>query len=179
MRTLILLLGFCASAWAGTAEPTLAFKGVALGSSITAISDDPRYACPAITAPGADRICSLREHEKETIAGVPVRSLFWFFYRGRLNRIVINIDESDFAKVEAALQSRYGPGEVRTEGISNLKGKRFENRIHSWHPAGGSLVAQRYAGRVDWSVIRYSDEETLRGIREQRQHIKASPESDL
>jgi hypothetical protein len=164
--------------WAAPAEP-LAFKGIALGSAITAVATDPRYDCRATRAPAADRICSLRHQEQETIAGAPVNSIFWLSYRGRVTGIVINLDERHFQQVLAALQAKYGPGEVHSEAVQNLKGAAFENRIHRWRQAGGSLQAQRYAGRLDKSSVRYVDDAAAKGIEADRQRGRAAPASDL
>jgi hypothetical protein len=175
---IIVSLGLLATAWAGNPE-SLAFKGVALGSPITPLAGDPRYDCKATRAPAADRICSLRSQEQETVAGQPVNSIFWFFYRGRLTSIVINLDERYFKQVVAALQKKYGAGETRTEQVKNLKGARFDNSIHTWRQVGGSLVAQRYAGRLDKSSLRYADDAAIRAIEAQRQSQQTAPEQDL
>ena len=167
-----------ANAWAAPAEP-LAFKGIALGAPITAVANDPRYQCLATQAPGADRICSLRPQERETMAGVPVNSIFWFSYRGRLTSISIHLDERHFQPVVAALKAKYGPAETRSEVVKNLKGESFNNHIHAWRQGGASLVAQRYAGRLDKSSVRYADEAAIREIATQRNLRKSSPESDL
>jgi hypothetical protein len=172
------LLALVSTAWAGPVEP-LAFKGIALGSAITALAADPRYDCRASQSPAADRICSLRPQEQETIAGAPVNSLFWFYYRGRLTSISIHLDERHFNRVLAALQAKYGPGEARSEAVRNLKGASFENRIHTWRQGGGTLVAQRYAGRLDKSSLRYADEAAIRAIEAQRRSNQAAPERDL
>ena len=177
-RLLFVLLGFVSAAWATAAEP-LAFKGIALGSPSTAIAQDPRYDCRATRAPAADRICSLRHQEQETIAGVPVNSLFWFYYRGRLTSIVINLDERHFDKVVTALQAKYGQGETRMAPVRNLKGAGFENRTHTWRQADGTLQAQRYAGRLDKSTLRFADDAAIRAITQQRSRVKTAPESDL
>ena len=179
MRFLLFLTAWTAvTAWAGGPEP-LAFKGIALGAPITAIANDPRYQCLATRAPAADRICSLRPQEQETMAGVPINSLFWFPYRGRLTSIPIHLDERYFSQVVGALQAKYGPGETRVEAVKNLKGASFDNQIHTWRQAGGSLVAQRYAGRLDKSSVRYADEAAIQEIAVQRSLGKAAPESDL
>ena len=141
------------AAWAAPQEP-LAFKGIALGSAIAAVANDPRYDCRATSAPVADRICSLRSQEQETVAGAPVSSIFWFSYRGRVTSIVVNFDERHFSQVLSALQSKYGPGEARSETVQNLKGASFQNRIQVWRQGGGTLQAQRYAGRLDKSSLR-------------------------
>lgn len=178
IRTALLLLALVANAWAGAPEP-LAFKGVALGSAITPLAGDPRYDCRATKSPAADRICSLRPQEQETIAGAPVNSIFWFYYRGHLTSISIHLDERYFKQVVAALQAKYGQGEAHSEAVRNLKGADFENRIHTWRQAGGSLVAQRYAGRIDKSSLRYADEAAIRAIADERLQRKADPASDL
>lgn len=169
-----------ALALAGTAhaEP-FAFKGVALGSDIGLIAGDARYQCRAAPAPGADRICNLRAGAEETLIGAPVHSIFWFYYHGRLTGITIQFDETRFDAAVAALAQRYGAAEVQREDIRNLAGKHFENRRHHWRRDGASLVAERYAGRLDRSSLRYADEAAIARIEARRKRIRATPEQDI
>lgn len=141
---------------------TLGFKGVLLGSPLSQVADDPRYVCHKAAAPGADTICSLRPQQRETMAGVPVDALFYFYLRGRLTRISITLPESRFARVVEALKARYGEGELHTAVVRTYQGATHQDRIHTWRQGDTSLQAQRYAGRLDKSLVRYTDEAALR-----------------
>ncbi len=141
----------------------LGFKGVTLGSPLARVADDPRHVCYQATAPGADTVCALRPQQRETLAGAPVDTLFYFYLRGRLTRISITLPERHFAQVVDAFKARYGEGEVRAESVRTYQGVAHQDRIHTWRRGETSLQAQRYAGRLDKSLVRYSDEAALRG----------------
>jgi hypothetical protein len=68
-------LFFLLSSVAFAQEPPFDFKGIALGSDISAVESSSRFSCRSTQNPIADRICSLKSDEKETIAGVRIRSL--------------------------------------------------------------------------------------------------------
>lgn len=166
---------------AAQAAPTekFGFKGVELGSGIANLANNPKYECRTASAPGADTICGLRVQEKETIAGAPVRSLFFFYFDGRLTGISIHLEERHFAPVVEALRAKYGEGRLLTESIRNLKDVAFENRTYTWKAGGDSLTAQRYAGRVDQSAIRFSADELIRSIERHRAAVAKDPRKDL
>ncbi len=169
-------------AFAATAAPAaekFTFKGIELGSGIAAVANNPKYDCRAASAPAADTICGLRPREKETIAGAPVRSLFFFYYDGKLTSLSIHLEEKHFATVTEALRGKYGAAPVRVENLRNLKGVSFENRIYTWKSPTETLTAQRYAGRVDQSVIRYVADDAIRRIEERRAAVARDPRKDL
>lgn len=149
------------------AQP-FAFKGMALGASNAGIVTDPRFACQNVRAPNAEQICSLRPKEQETMAGERVESLYYFFDRARLTAVVVGINAVHFDKVATALSARYGAPEVSLEQVKNYKGESFENRTLSWRQAAHTLQAQRYAGRLDRSVIRITDHSAAERIRQRR-----------
>lgn len=160
------------------AEP-YGFKGLALGSHVKQIADNPKYDCRAVLTPSADRICSLGKDETETMAGVPVRSVFYFYDQSLLTGVVVHLDETRFQTVLAALASKYGPSVRTTETVKNLGGKPFENQIHTWRQNGESIVAQRYSGRLDQSSIRILDDTAAARIKERREQTARQPERDL
>ncbi|MEW5769511.1 MAG: hypothetical protein AB1831_04020 [Pseudomonadota bacterium] len=165
------LAALCALAiWAAPAQATdpLAFKGQTIGAPITAIALDPRFECRRVSTPTADQVCTLRPKEQETIAGVAVTSLYYFYDRARLTGIVIGLPEKDFQAVAQALEAKYGPAQASQEQIRNLKGERFENRTLTWRQGPAKLQAQRYAGQLDRSLIRLSDEAAAERIRQRR-----------
>ena len=174
----LLWTGLAWAAPAGKPEP-FGFKGIELGSDIASVSGNPRFECHSSRAPGADAICSLRPKETETIAGVPVKSLFFFYYGARLTGITLHLEEKHFAQVVAALRAKYGETSVATETLRNLKGVAFENRTYAWKSAAESLTAQRYSGRLDHSSIRYAADDAIRRIEAHRADVARDPSKDL
>lgn len=155
------------------------FKGVELGSSIVTVATNPKYECRASRAPGADTICSLRPQEKETVAGVPVGALFFFYADGKLSSITLRLEEKGFPRVVAALRSKYGVPAQRNESVRNLKDVAFENRIYAWKSGTDSLRAERYAGRLDQSAIRYTADALIERIERRRAAVAKDPSQDL
>ncbi len=177
--------GLVALAWAGLAPGApppaehFAFKGIELGSAIADVASSPRFECRTASAPAADTICGLRPKETETIAGAPVRSVFFFYFEGRLTSIAIHVEAKHFGQVADALRGKYGEASEKTESIRNLRGVAFENRTYAWKTATESLTAQRYAGRVDQSAIRYAADELIRSIEARRALRAKDPRKDL
>ena len=178
MKTALLGLTCALLALPAQAEP-LGFKGATLGSPLARVANDPRHVCRAVTTPIGDIVCNLNAREAETIAGAPIASLFYFYDMGSLTGIQITVAEKDFQRVSDALASKYGPGALSTEKVKNLNGTGFENRTWLWKLADGSLQAQRYAGRVDKSVIRYSDDHAARRVQLRRDAAAKDPRKDL
>lgn len=139
-------------------------------------SQDPRFDCRELRTPVADQVCSLRPKEQETIAGVRINSLYYFYDRARLTGITISLPASRFEQVTRALEEKYGPAQVVREQIKNRKGDSFENRTLTWRQGDARLEAQRYVGRLDQSVIRLSD---LAAAERIRQRQARNPEQDL
>jgi hypothetical protein len=167
-----MLLVALAAAPALAAEP-LGFKGQGIGAANVAVTQDPRFDCREVRTPTADQICSLRPKEQETMAGVRVSSLYYFYDQARLTGITISLPESRFQAVAQALEAKYGPAQARVERVKNLKGEVFENRILTWHQGDARLEAQRYAGRLDQSLIRLSDEAAAQRIHQRRSRAPA------
>ncbi len=164
---------------AAAAAGGFAFKGIELGSGIAAVANNPRYECRTANAPAADTICGLRSRERETIAGAPLRSIFFFYYDGRLTGISMHVDETRFSEVVGALRGKYGEAAVARETLRNLKGVAFENQTHTWKTATQTLLAQRYSGRVDQSLVRYTDDAAMRRIEAGRAAVAKDPRQDL
>jgi len=157
----------------------LSFKGVELGSSLAQIASNPKFDCRVVTTPIADKVCSLRAREKETIAGAQIDSLFFFYDDSGLTGITINLPEVNFQPVIAALSEKFGTPGLKTEAVKNLKGAAYENRIYRWNRPEGSLQAERYAGRVDKSVIRFVDETAAQRNQQHRALLAKNPRQDL
>jgi len=177
LKPLFLALAGALAALPAHADP-LGFKGIDLGSPLVRIAIDPRHECHALNTPLGDILCSLRSHETETIAGVPIVSVFYFYDRGVLTGIQITIAEKDFQRVVHALDGKYGAARLSREMVKNLKGELFENRTYLWNRADGSLQAQRYSGSLDKSLIRYSDDNAARRL-QQRRAVAKDPMKDL
>jgi hypothetical protein len=164
-RLILLALGLLCLGSTHAAEPRLGFKGLQLGD---AYQDDPRFSCHALRGPLGDSVCTLRSHERETIANVPLHSLFRYYGNGRLTGLVLHIDAKDFTSVQAALAQRYGNAPARRETVRNYQGKTFENETYHWQRPDGSLTLIRSAGRIDQSAIRFIDDAALRGLSQKR-----------
>jgi hypothetical protein len=139
-----------------------------LGAASTPIAQDPRFDCLVAHTPTADQVCMLRPKEQETIAGAPVNSLYYFFDRARLTGIVISLPEHHFTAVMQALTTKYGRPAISMETVKNLSGKTFENRTLVWSQGPARLEAQRYAGQVNQSLIRLSDQTAAERMRQRR-----------
>lgn len=157
----------------------LGFKGLELGSPLARIAGDTRFDCRPLRTPIADRVCSLRHGESETIAGAPLESMFLFYDRQRLTGITLSLPEKHFQNVVEALRGKYGDATPKTEAVRNFKGAAFENRLYHWHQGDFSLRAERYAGRLDRSSIRYTDDAAEARLREHRARAARDPRLDL
>lgn len=178
LRTLTFIVAGLLASSATQAE-SYGFKGASLGSHLGLIANNPKYDCRAVRTPTADRVCALGKDETETMAGVPVRSVFYFYDQSILTGVVVHLDETRFQTVLAALTGKYGPSTHATETVKNLGGKPFENQIHTWRQGGESIVAQRYSGRLDQSSIRILDDSAAARIKERRERTARQPERDL
>ncbi|MCP5279968.1 MAG: hypothetical protein H6935_16680 [Thiobacillus sp.] len=167
MKLIVLMLAALMVAPVLAAEP-LGFKGHSIGTSSVAVTRDPRFDCRVVRAPTADQVCSLRPKEQETIAGARVASLYYFYDQARLTGITISLPESHFQAVAQALEAKYGPAQTSVEAVKNLKGDSFENRTLTWRQGEARLQFQRYAGRLDQSLLKLNDEAAAERIRQRR-----------
>jgi hypothetical protein len=157
----------------------LEFKGIALGSAIATIEDTGRFSCRDPGSPIADRICSLKFNERETIAGVPIRVLALYYYSGKLETISIAFDEKYFSQVAPALSEKYGQGTVRSETLQNRMGATFENRILSWRRGQATLEVKRYSGKFDTSAVMYRSDFALQEFARRRKTSVKDTSKDL
>lgn len=153
--SVVLIVAFL-SPPAALAEIRLGFKGLTLGEAIAPLLADARIECRPLSTPAADQVCSLRAGSRETIAGAPVHSIFWYARAGRLTRIVINLDARDFERVTQALATRYGAFATQRETVRTLDGKMHENRLLTWRATNGTLIAERFSGQINRSRLRFS-----------------------
>ena len=154
-------------------------KGVTLGSNVSLIANNTKFECRSVITPASDRICSLRKDETETIAGVEVHSLFYFYDQSSLTEITLSLNENNFQTVVDALRGKYGTPSQRREPIKTLSGKTYENIVYRWQQAGQSMEAERYSGQIDTSSIRILDETADSRIRQRREQIAKHPQTDL
>ena len=171
------LLIAAAPTWADAGK--LGFKGVELGSGLAQIASNPKFDCRVVTTPIADKVCSLKPKETETIAGAVVDSLFYFYDQNSLTSIVVNLAEKHFQPVVAALTEKYGNAALKSATVKNLKGVAYENRTYRWVRPEGSIQAERYAGRIDKSVIRFTDDSAAQRIQQRRALLAKDPRKDL
>jgi len=156
------------------AETALAFKGLMLGAEIAPLFADARIECHPLRTAAADQVCSLRHGARETIAGAPVNSIFWYARAGRLTRILINLDARHFETVSQALVQRHGPAQEKSELIRTLDGREHRNRTLTWQRGAHRLVAERYAGQINLSRIRFIDDHA-----ETATSVPRAPQDDL
>lgn len=164
---------------ASAQESSFDFKGIALGSAIALTENNPRFECKDSQSPIADRICSLKFGEKETIAGVPIQVLFLGYFGGKLGSINISFLESHFADVVSALSEKYGEGELKTEAVRNKAGVSFENRIYTWRKSNTSLRASRFSSTTDRSSVMYRDDAAIKEFTLRRKAIIKEKAGDL
>lgn len=155
MRITLVVLFLLLSSAAFAQEPPFDFKGIALGSGISAVESNAKFLCYEPKPALADKICSLKLGEKETIAGASVRSLMFFYYSGKLGIISIEFDEKNFSQVTDALVEKYGQGLSWTERVRNRMGTTFENKIYMWPRNATYLTVDRYSSELSTSSVRY------------------------
>jgi len=168
MRFAVVILLFLITSTVSAEEPPFDFKGIALGSDIASIEGTSRFSCRDPQNPIADRICSLKFGERETIAGAPVQVLLLYYYSGKLETISISFEPKHFSEVAAALTDKYGAGSVKTEAVQNRMGATFENKTYSWRRGNATLEAKRYSSKIDRSSVMYRTDFALQEFERRR-----------
>ncbi len=161
MKFAVVILFFLLTSTVSAEEPPFDFKGIALGSDIASIEGTSIFSCRDPQSPIADRICSLKFGERETIAGAPVQVLLLYYYFGKIETISISFDSKHFSEVAAALTEKYGAGSVKTEAVQNRMGATFENKIYSWRRGNATLEAKCYSSKIDRSSVMYRSDFAL------------------
>jgi len=77
------------------------------------------------------------------------------------------------------MTEKFGSPSLQTETVKSLKGVAYENRTYRWTKPEGSLQAQRYSGRLDKSVIRFTDDSAAQRIQQRRALLAKDPRKDL
>ena len=155
MRVLIAVALLAAATLARAETSTLEFKGIALGSDISAYEGNKRFFCMDSKSAVADRMCAARHADSETIAGVAMKGLILFFYDGKLHRIMITFDSKEYSTVLDALTEKYGKPISATERIQNRMGAEFENETNTWNKTEQTLKAQKYTGKITVSSVTF------------------------
>lgn len=161
MRTLALALVLLLTPAAFAQERPFDLNGIALGSELAAVERTSRFACSEPRSAVADQLCRLKPGEKETLADAPVKGMFLYYYRGKLEMISVTLEPKDFPDVVAALTKKYGTGSMETETVRNVSGAAFENKIYSWRRGAATLEAQTYGRSLDASSVIYRTDFSL------------------
>ena len=128
-------------------------NGITLGTELGAIEAGGRFSCIDPKSAVADQLCRLKPGERDTIAGTPMKGLFFYFYAGKLEMISVTLDPKALPEVVASLTKRYGTASMETETLQNVTGASFENKIYTWRRANATLEAQTYGRSLDTSTV--------------------------
>jgi hypothetical protein len=140
--------------------PVFVFKGMTAGQPV---SEGIFSSCS--DEQGGERRCSFPQHD---IAGVV--SIFptvggWNYaklYDGKLSSTEFVADGDSFAKMLAALVTRYGePCKTETPKWQSKGGATFDNTVVTWCFRTGHLVLTRMDFQRDYMSLRYRDDESV------------------
>jgi len=156
MRSITLAALLFASTCAFAQSQHFGFKEFVLGGDAATVEKNPRFLCKTNKDNlMADRTCTLRPGEKETIAGVQVRLMFLNFYDRTLHSMGISFAPEDFDQVVNALKEKYGEAKLTTERFQNRMGATFENHTLTWRRPGETVKATQFLGSLDTSNIAF------------------------
>jgi hypothetical protein len=141
-----------------SAEDCLCFNNYCLGSSISEIENNKEFDCGPKSYLKKGEIQCKDSFTKETIAGIPAKSLSLYYKMDTLTTIAIYINEDDFERVVSALSEKYGEAGIGKSFVSNKVGETFENIRYTWKKKKGVIKAERYVVNLKTSIIVYSDE---------------------
>lgn len=161
-RLIVALILVISSLGAAAADEPLAFKGLALGSTQEEVLKHyPKADC------GIKTICFMTARDIETmkemaIGGIPVPSMMFSFYEGKLERISIWPRSVHFERLSEALKDRYGvPESDLSSPVRTKAGVEFQNRVLVWRQAGGMVRLERYSSKITDSSLSYSSHESI------------------
>jgi len=139
----------------GVGSEPLAFKNYVLG--VTTLPEmketNPDSECSKSDGLIADDECYSKN---ETIADEYAKGAMFFFYKEKLEHILIVIDHEKFDMVVGALKRKYGSPTKEEEVTSRdrmgaiMRGKEYE-----WKQTAGYILAVEYDRRLDESGIHY------------------------
>jgi hypothetical protein len=159
---LCVLVVFLDAAHGVESEP-LAFKNYVLG--VTTLPEmkeiNPDSECAKSDGLIADDECYSRN---ETIADEYAKGAMFFFYKEKLEHLLIVIDHEKFDRVIGALKRTYGsPTKEKIVTSRDRMGATMRGREYEWKQRGGYILAVEYDRRLDESGIHYR---TYRGDKE-------------
>lgn len=159
------------------------FKGLIPGvSDVESIKKDPRFECADGVNTAkimADELYFLRSSEKETIAGVPIKSMMLCFYFSKLESIKIDFESNKFIPVLRALSEKYGKIKPILEWVQNRMGVKFENATFIWEINGTKIKAERFSRNLEESSVSYSTEFSEQEFNRRNAEAKKIEASDL
>jgi hypothetical protein len=113
---------------------------------------------------GADRVCTLKHCERETVANTAVKTITLLYYSGKLECISILIEEKNFTK---------------SEMLQNRMGSTFENQVYSWRRGNSNLEATRYFGNIEKSHLKYFTDFSIKEFARRRDITTKEKAKDL
>jgi hypothetical protein len=148
-------LGGCVHLSPGVGSEPLAFKNYVLG--VTTLSEmkeiNPDSECSKSDGLIADDECY---SEDETIADAYAKGAMFFFYKDKLEHILIVIDHEKFNTVVEALKRKYGsPNKENVVTSKNQFGAIMRGKEYEWKQTVGYIRAVEYDRRLYESGIHY------------------------
>jgi hypothetical protein len=153
------LLAFCAvAAVAQEPEPLFEFKGVPLRTSeeeFRKVHAD--FVCSDVGGDAkalGDRVCHGGLRTPFTYGGVPVKIVAAYFYADRLSTVNVSIEERHFRTLSQTLVEAFGsPASSKEDELSTRAGGTYTNTTNVWRKGASTVMARRYAGRIDTSSV--------------------------
>lgn len=179
MKIMIVILIFFLESVSFAEEPTFDFKGIKLGSDISSIENNSKFTCRDSNLLGADRVCTLKHRERETVANTAVKTITLLYYSGKLECISILIEEKNFTEVVEALMEKYGKGTLKSEMLQNRMGSTFENQVYSWRRGNSNLEAIRYFGNIEKAHLKYFTDFSIKEFARRRDITTKEKAKDL
>jgi len=149
------VLGGCVHLLHGVGSEPLAFKNYVLG--VTTLSEmkeiNPDSECSKSDGLIADDECY---SEDETIADAYAKGAMFFFYKEKLEHILIVMDHEKFNTVVEALKRKYGsPTKEKVVTSQNRMGDAMRGKEYEWKQTVGYIRAVEYDRRLNESGIHY------------------------
>lgn len=179
MLRVLLVIASVALASACANEP-FDLTGLKLGSELSNVKAQGYWQCERVNLPEADTYCLSDPDHKESIAGVGAQGVLLGFYDARLTQISIYFQEYDFDTVLSALEKKYGrPDHEGRSVVYDSVGARFENYLAMWERGDSIISAQRRAGAINRSAVRYHVPDLDKKFDERRRERDQGRGSDL
>jgi hypothetical protein len=149
------ILSACVHVLHGAGSEPLAFKNYVLG--ITTLAEmkeiNPDSECSKSDGVIADVECYSKE---ETIGDEYAKGAMFFFYKEKLEHILIIIDHEKFDMVVEELKRKYGsPTQEEVVTSRDRMGAAMRGKEYEWKQTVGYILAIEYDRQVDESSIHY------------------------